>query len=94
MDRQMDRWTRYSPGRRTFEQMEQTMGSTDQASFKYTMGQNNQKSRYKYWANCSSVRSFTRTAHSFACSALLALLARFAALARSLNPKLVEECKF
>ena len=33
-----------------------------------TMGQNNQKSRCKYWATCSSVRSF-------ACSTLLASLA-------------------
>ena len=44
------------------------------------MGQNNQKYRLKYWATRSSVRSFARTAHSFACSALLALLVRLAAL--------------
>ena len=34
----------------------------------------------KYWAIRSSVRSFTRTTHSFACSALLASLAHSAAL--------------
>ena len=55
--------------------------------------QNSQKSRYKYWATRSSVRFFARTAHSFACSILLALLARFAralrcALLRSLNRSL------
>ena len=42
------------------------------------MGQINQDYRLKYWATRSSVRSFARTAHSFACSALLALLAHFA----------------
>merc|ERR1712002_165326 len=40
--------------------------------------------RVEYWAIRSSVRSFARTAHSFACSALLASLARSAALIRSL----------
>ena len=40
--------------------------------------------RVDYWAICSSVRLFTRTAHSFACFALLASLARSAALIRSL----------
>ena len=61
-----------------------------------TVGQNNQEYRRKYWATRSSVRSFARTAHSFACSALLALLARSAALTRlfalsltSLTPSLV-----
>ena len=29
-----------------------------------TVGQNNQEYRLEYWATCSSVRSFTRTAHS------------------------------
>ena len=38
----------------------------------------------EYWAIRSSVHSFTCTAHSFACSALLALLARSTALIRSL----------
>ena len=38
----------------------------------------------EYWAIRSSVYSFARTAHSFACSALLASLARSAALIRSL----------
>ena len=37
--------------------------------------QNSQESRCKYWANRSSVCSFARTAHSFANSAELALLA-------------------
>ena len=62
-----------------------------------TMGQINQEYRLKYWATSSSVRSFTRTVLSFACSALLALLscsallaslacsALFALLARSLR---------
>ena len=40
--------------------------------------------RVEYWATRSSVRSFTRTAHSFTCSALLASLARSAALIHSL----------
>ena len=53
-----------------------------------TVGQINQKYRLKYWATRSSVRSFARSAHSFACFALLALLARSATLtshARSLT---------
>ena len=45
---------------------------------------NRQEWRRKYWATRSSVRSFARTAHSFACSGLLALLAPSAALTRSL----------
>ena len=49
-----------------------------------TMGPNNQEYRLQYWATQSSVRSFARTAHSFACSALLASLARSAALTRLL----------
>ena len=56
-----------------------------------TMVQISQKSRHKYWATHLSVRSFaytvpsfTYTAHSFACSALLALLTRSAALTCSL----------
>ena len=36
-----------------------------------TVGQNSKKSGCKYWANCWSVHSFARTAHSFAWSALL-----------------------
>ena len=48
------------------------------------MLQNNQEYRRKRWATRSSVRSFARTAHSFACSALLALLAHSAALIHSL----------
>ena len=40
--------------------------------------------RVGYWAIRSSARSFARPAHSFACSALLASLARSAALIRSL----------
>ena len=38
---------------------------------------NNQESRRKYWATSLSVRSFAHTAHSFACSALLAPLRSF-----------------
>ena len=44
----------------------------------------NQEYRRKYWATRSSVHSFTRTAHLFACSGLLALLAPSAALICSL----------
>ena len=48
---------------------------------------------YEIDAIRSSVHSFARTAHSFACSALLASLARSAALirllARSLTPELM-----
>ena len=47
------------------------------------------QSRRKYRVSCSSVHSFIRTAHSFACSPLLALLERSTALihllARSLT---------
>ena len=50
-----------------------------------TVGQNN---RLKYWATRSFVCLFARTAHSFACSALRALLARSAALT-SITPLLV-----
>ena len=50
--------------------------------------------RVEYWAIYSSVCSFARTAHSFACSALLALLARSAAFLRShahsLAPELMD----
>jgi len=49
-----------------------------------TVGQNSQESGRKYWATHSSIRSFARTAHSFACSGLLASLAPSAALTRSL----------
>ena len=51
--------------------------------FLFTVGQNNQESRLKYWATHSFVRSFTRTAHSFAC---LAQLASFTRSAHSLAP--------
>ena len=56
-----------------------------------TMGKINQKYRLKNWATQSSVFSFTRTAHSFACSTLLASLGLFRSLAplRSL-PRLWE----
>ena len=43
-----------------------------------------QEYRLKYWATRSSVRSFARTAHSVACSGLLASLAPSAALTCSL----------
>ena len=45
---------------------------------------NRQEWRRKYWATRSSVYSFARTAHSFACSGLLVLLAPSAALTCSL----------
>ena len=44
---------------------------------------NKQEKRHKYWATRSSIPSFARTAHSFACSGLLASLAPSAALTRS-----------
>ena len=47
------------------------------------MVQNRQKYRMKYWVTRSSFCSFTRTAHSFACTALLASHARSAALTLS-----------
>ena len=53
-------------------------------SHQCTTVQTNQESRLKYWATRSSVCSFARTAHSFACSGLLASLAPSAALTRSL----------
>ena len=43
-------------------------------SHQSTVGQNSQQYRLKYWATHSSVRSFVRTTHLFACSR--ALLAR------------------
>ena len=45
---------------------------------------NKQESRHKYWATRSSICSFACTAHSFACSGLLASLAPTATLTRSL----------
>ena len=53
-----------------------------------TMVENRKEHRCKYWAAHSSVRSFARTAHSFACSGLLASLAPSAALTRSLASSL------
>ena len=50
----------------------------------HNVGQNNQEPTLQQGAARSSVRSFARTAHYFACSALLASLARSAALIRSL----------
>ena len=49
-----------------------------------TVGQNNQEYRLEYWATRSSARSFARTAQLFACPRLLASLAPYAALTRSL----------
>ena len=49
----------------------------------YTAGQIHREPRCKYWATSSSVRLFTRTAHTFA---LLASIARSAALLRLLAP--------
>ena len=46
-----------------------------------TVGQNSQKYILKYWATRSSSRFFAHTAHTFACSGLLASLAPSAALA-------------
>ena len=49
-----------------------------------TVGQNSQELGGKYWVTRSSVCSIAHTAHLFACSGLLALLAPSAALTRSL----------
>ena len=51
----------------------------------FTMVDNSQEYRLQYWATRSSVHSFARTAHSFACSGLLASLAPSAALTHSLT---------
>ena len=48
------------------------------------MVDNSQEYRLKHWTTRLSVCSFARTAHSFACSGLLASLAPSAALTRSL----------
>ena len=58
---------------------------TEEEKQESTVVQNRQKYRLQYWATCSSVRSFACTAHSFACSGLLASLAPSAALTRSLT---------
>ena len=50
----------------------------------FTVGQNDPEYRLKYWATCSSIRSFARTAHLFPRSALLASLARSTPFTRSL----------
>ena len=49
----------------------------------FTVGQNIRVNRLENWAIRSSVRSFARNAHSFACSGLLHSLAPSAALTRS-----------
>ena len=55
-----------------------------EASSCCTVDWNKQEKRRKYWATRLSVRSFARTAHSFAGSGLLASLAPSAALTHSL----------
>ena len=55
-----------------------------EVNLSHTMVENRKEHRCKYWATRSSVRSFARTAYSFACSGLLASLAPSAALTRSL----------
>ena len=54
-----------------------------------TVGQNDQEYRLKYWAIRWSIHSFACTAHSFACSELLAWLAHSAVLTRLLACSLV-----
>ena len=55
------------------------MGSEEKGeNLENTMRQNYQESRCEYWATRLSVHLFAHTAHSFACSALLATLAHFA----------------
>ena len=51
---------------------------------RFTMVENSQEYRLQHWATCSSVRSFARTTHSFACSGQLASLAPSTALTRLL----------
>ena len=51
----------------------------------FTVIQSSQKLGRKYWTVRSLIRLFARTAHTFACFALLALLMRSAALIRSLT---------
>ena len=59
-----------APCRRT------TMGLNDaETQWRRTVGQNRQEYRLEYWATHSSVHSFACTAHSFACSTLLASFA-------------------
>ena len=53
-----------------------------------TMVQSNQQSRRKYCTNRSSIRLFTSTTYSFACSAQLAALTHFVALIHSLSRSL------
>ena len=59
------------------------LGPTRASILHDSVDQINQKPRRKYWATRSSARSFARTAHLFACSALLA--ARTHLLTRSLR---------
>ena len=59
----------------------------------HTVVWNKQELRRKYWATRSSFRLFACTAHSFACSALFASLARSAALTHWLTPELVGKWK-
>ena len=47
-------------------------GASRETSLLHSGPEFNQESRLKYWATRSSARSFARTAHSVACSALLA----------------------
>ena len=61
------------------ENREETTGSGQaragfEARFFFTVGQNNQESRRKYWATCLFICSFACTAHLFVCSTLLAWL--------------------
>ena len=62
----------------------QTGGKKGTYEDQCTLVQHSHESRHKSWATGSSVGSFARTVHSFACSALLASHACSAALIRSL----------
>ena len=57
----------------------------------YTVGHINQKPRCKYWITRLSIRLLARTAHLFACSALLASLTHSAPLTRLLTHLLTPE---
>ena len=54
------------------------------------MVQSSQESGHKYFATCSSIHSFARTAHSLTGSAQLASLARSTAFNRSLARSLTQ----
>ena len=67
-----------------FSQISSSSSSFSSSHHHHTVVWKSQGSILKHWATRSSIRSFACTAHSFACSFLLALLARSSALIRLL----------